>query len=61
MDLYHYLVQDNEEAHFEKLKDKAFQNRRNIIIIGLPKDSRYSTFAAAKYFLKTELMLADSI
>lgn len=57
VDLYDHLVQDKEEAHFEKLKDKAFHNRRNIIIVGLPEDSRFSAFAEAQYFLKTELKL----
>lgn len=53
------LKQVNEDIAFKELKDKAFKNCHNIVILGLPENMSYSTFSVAIHFFKTKLKLRN--
>lgn len=44
-----------EDLEYKSLKDQAFRNRKNIVIIGLPEHEVHSTYSVAMRFFKTDL------
>lgn len=44
-----------QEVHFQRLRDRAFQNRFNLVVSGLAEDSQKSTAVVVKDFLKSKL------
>lgn len=47
----------SDNVAYTKLQDKAYQNRHNIVIIGLPEHDTHSSYSVAMKFFKTELGL----
>lgn len=49
----------SQELSYKSLKDQAFQNRHNLVFIGLNEDSSKSTQKIVSDFLKTNLKIED--
>lgn len=47
-----------QEVLYQKLKDQAFQNRRNLVITALPEQPNLSAYAEAKQFLKDQFNIS---
>lgn len=51
------VYQLSDKMEYNSLKDKAFHNRKNIIILGLPEHEVQSAYSVAMRFFKSQLKL----
>lgn len=56
-DVQQQFKQVSEDIAFKALQDRAFRNRKNIVIIGLPEHEVHSAYSVAMRFFKTQLNL----